>query len=294
MRTYSALAIACVTVSFVDSWAIADVPHLYGTRAGDGTVEVVSQGQVATFAVAPPPSPHYLEGLAVDHSGTLFVSDWGNNSIFKVAADGTATTFATGVFNPHDMAFDSFGNLYVATDDGGGSIVKFDPSGSRSLYRGGLNYPHYVAVDGSNNIYFANEGDTSLHKLSPDGTLSSFGSGLSEPGALVVDSESNLLVGNHGHGNGFITKFSASGTLIGATSGLVGLWPTLAIDPYDNLYFNYGGGVSRLTPDGDLSLVAPTVNYYDMVFVPEVSGTVLSGVPVVMFLLRRRQPRRTA
>lgn len=64
-------------------------------------------------------------GLAINSSGTLFVSNVGDGSISQIATNGTVSTFlAASTFNqPNDLTFDSSGNLFVASF-GNGAISK--------------------------------------------------------------------------------------------------------------------------------------------------------------------------
>jgi DNA-binding beta-propeller fold protein YncE len=43
-------------------------------------------------------------GMAFDSAGNLFVSNMGNNTITKVATDGTSTVFVSGVVIPIGLA----------------------------------------------------------------------------------------------------------------------------------------------------------------------------------------------
>lgn len=98
----------------------------------------VSTGKVSTFAGTgtqgltdgPALSSSFFHPGAIlfDSKGNLFVSELGNNTIRKITADGTVSTYAgTGAagaadgaaasasfHQPNGMAFDSDGNLYVA------------------------------------------------------------------------------------------------------------------------------------------------------------------------------------
>ncbi len=82
-------------------------------------------------------------GLAVDGSGSLYVTDTGNSTIRKISPAGAVTTLAglpgiagltdgtgSGAFfnQPLDVALDSVGNLYVA-DTGNATIRKITPAG---------------------------------------------------------------------------------------------------------------------------------------------------------------------
>lgn len=83
-------------------------------------------------------------GLVVDPTGTLYVADTGNSAIRKVTANGSVTTFAglagvagltngsgtSALFNqPHGLALDGAGNLYVA-DTGNALIRKLATDGT--------------------------------------------------------------------------------------------------------------------------------------------------------------------
>ncbi len=106
------------------------------TFAGNGTAGATDGvGVNATFN-----TPF---GIAIDASGNLFVSEWGNHiirkitpagqtSIFAGAAGTSGTTDATGASarfnNPAGLAIDASGNLYVA-DYGNNKIRRITPAG---------------------------------------------------------------------------------------------------------------------------------------------------------------------
>ncbi|MEV5320112.1 RICIN domain-containing protein [Streptomyces sp. NPDC052687] len=92
------------------------------TAAGTGAAAYVSDGVQATTAPLNCPM-----GMALDSTGTLYISDLGNHRVRKVAADGTITTVVgsgTGKIDsdgpsasphsPHGLAVDCVDNLYVA------------------------------------------------------------------------------------------------------------------------------------------------------------------------------------
>ena len=127
-------------------------------------------------------------GMAFDSAGNLYIADTLNNRIRKVSAatgiittfagnglmgfrgDGAAATSAT-LANPHSIAFDSAGNLYIS-DTLNHRIRKVDMNGHINTIAGSgmvgntgdggpainaaMTDPWGIAVDSSDgNIYFA-------------------------------------------------------------------------------------------------------------------------------------------
>jgi sugar lactone lactonase YvrE len=150
------------------------------TFAGTGTAGFSGNGQAATSAQLSAPS-----AVAVNSSGTLYIADFGNNLIRKVAPNGIISTYAGGgsnatisgsmssvsisLSNPSGIALDVAGNLYIA-DRGNHRVLKVDTAQNVSLFAGsgvpGFNgdgpaaqtqfsSPSGVAVDASGGVYIA-------------------------------------------------------------------------------------------------------------------------------------------
>src|SRR5439155_24317694 len=96
----------------------------------------------------------------------LFASgrDAGGGEIFQFTWDGGQSIFASGLYKPWDMAFDSAGNLFFVDYE----ILGDGPSGEAAIY-----------------------------KITPNGTLTIFASRLSYPSDLVVDKAGNLFVADY-------------------------------------------------------------------------------------------------
>ena len=100
------------------------------------------------------------QGLAFDSAGNLYVGEFFNGDVIKIATNGTASVFATGLSEPAGLAFDAAGNLYVANGNTN-IITKITSAGGTGtvFYKGALlNDPRGLTVDGSGNLYVANEG----------------------------------------------------------------------------------------------------------------------------------------
>lgn len=170
-------------------------------------------------------------GVAVDHDGTLYASDGGdNNRIRKIAPNGAVSTLAGGkegfadgaggaaAFNtPSGVALDSAGNLYVA-DTGNHAIRKVTPQGVVSTLAGDgqagdrdgaaaqarFNGPLGVAVDGHGNVYVADTYNDRIRMISPQGQVTTLAGG-ELPGyrdgagkEALFDTPCAIAVGVHG------------------------------------------------------------------------------------------------
>lgn len=174
-------------------------------------------------------------GVARDRAGNLYVADGGdNNSIRKIAPDGSTTTLAgstegyaeghgtAAAFNtPSGVALDAEGNLYVA-DTGNNAIRKVTPQGQVSTlagdgmagYRDGkgagarFNGPLAVAVAADGAVYVADSYNDRIRRIAPDGTVTTVaGDGVpgmadgpgaqarfDTPGGLAITAGGELLV----------------------------------------------------------------------------------------------------
>ncbi len=108
---------------------VAGTPGVYGTA--DGT------GNTARFR-AP-------DSIAVDGSGTLYVSDWGSFTIRKITSAGVVTTLA-GSPNAQGSA------------DGAGSAARFF-------------YPKGITVDGNGNLFVCDQSNSTIRKITPAGVV---------------------------------------------------------------------------------------------------------------------------
>jgi sugar lactone lactonase YvrE len=202
--------------------AIDSVGNLYVADQASATVRKVSaQGAVTTLAGLPGKTGNVdgsgfaarfqnPTGVAVDSSGTVYVTDGG--AIRKITAAGVVSTLAgaqqalgsvdgTGsaarFSGPQDLAIDLSGNVIVA-DSYGGSIRKVTPAGVVTTFNpscaNSVGFPEGVTVDANGNIYFA--GDGRICRFNPStGASAEFGAGsLNWPRGMAVDASGNIYV----------------------------------------------------------------------------------------------------
>lgn len=135
----------------------------------------------------------------------LFVSgsDARGGEIFKFTWDGGQSIFASGLYKPWDMAFDSAGNLffvdYEILDDGGGglrgdaAIYKITPNRTLTIFASRLSYPSYLAVDRTGNVFVADYDNGIIYKYKPTGSRAIFALGLHHPVGMAFDSSGICL-----------------------------------------------------------------------------------------------------
>lgn len=143
----------------------------------------------------------YPGGLAFDPSGNLLVADTGNNTLRRIAPDGTVTTLAgaAGVpgatdavglaarFNaPIGLAVDASGVAYIG-DSGNHTIRRMAVDGTVTTYAGlpgqpgflngaagaaRFNQPNGVALAPDGTLYIADYGNSCIRAISPSGQVS--------------------------------------------------------------------------------------------------------------------------
>ncbi len=223
------------------------------TLAGNGTASW-KDGSATTAEFYNP------SGVAADANGNVFVADYDNHRIRKVAADGTVSTLAgggngpayldaTGIAArfafPTGVAVDVNGNVYVADRDnhlirkitGAGVVTTLAGKSETPGYSDGsgasarFNAPNGVAVDGNGNVYVAEFSGHRIRKITPDGTVSTV-AGNGTPGFV--------------QGTGTAAQFNKPAGV--------------AVDKEGNLFVADVGNncIRKITPDREVSVFAGT------------------------------------
>ncbi|HSU57002.1 MAG TPA: NHL repeat-containing protein [Candidatus Dormibacteraeota bacterium] len=192
-------------------------------------------------------------------AATLYVSSYGNDSILKFQEDGTSSILQTMRF-PTGVAFDSTGNLYVASQTGN-TIAKFPREGIWSGFAStDLSGPYGLVFDKANNLYAVNGAISTIEKFSPQGTPSAF----VPPGvvggqsAITIDAADNIYI------HAYLFAGSTGGVLRVTPSGEVSVFAQttgggangLAFDSKSNLYVaSFSDNIiEKITPSGTTSI----------------------------------------
>ena len=152
------------------------VTTLAGSDGESGTFDATGSAARFAFGVG------WSQGIAVDGSGNVYVTDWGKHAIRK-SHDGQVTSIGCRMpghttVRPTGMAMDKSGNIFVSTS--GNTIIKITPDGVVTTLAGTWNKPgssdgaggalfsgnaRSLAVDGSGNIYVADTDNCTIRKI---------------------------------------------------------------------------------------------------------------------------------
>ena len=258
-----------VTNSCGTAFTVADVivgsctpGTVISTFAGSHVPGYTGDGGAATAATIGSPF-----GVAADGAGNVYIADYFNNTVRKVSHAGIMTTIAgTGAagYNgdnmpataaqlngPQGIAFDAFGNIYVA-DKFNERIRKIDPSGNITTVAGtglhggtdgngynndgpataaNLDYPASIAIDCGGNMYIADWGSQTVRKIDLSGNI-------------------------HNFAGTFAGGYNGDG--IPATSAQLNSPSCVAADCFGNVFIadSWNNRVRKVTPDGIIATIA--------------------------------------
>ncbi len=169
---------------------------IISTVAGTGTAGFAGDGGAAASAQLNAPF-----GVAVDAAGNLYIAEFSNNRVRKVATKGDISTLA------------------------GNGVSGFSGDGSQAG-SAQLNGPQGVAVDSAGNVYIADTANNRVRKVTPNGVITTVaGTGaagvsgdnrlavnaqVGNPVAVAVDSVGNVYIAD---GSARVRKLFLSGII---------------------------------------------------------------------------------
>jgi sugar lactone lactonase YvrE len=261
MATNAALAPLGVAVDINGNLFIADTGNnrirkvgtngIITTAAGKGLQGYTGDGGAATNAEF-----NYLQDVAVDTVGNLFIADADNNVIRKVGTNGIITTVA--------------GNGYGAGSGNGSGSYSGDGGAATNAE---LNFPSAVAVDIDGNLFIVDEYNKRIRRVGTNGIITTVaGNGqhahngdggaatnaaLDWPVGVAVDGAGNLFISESDYDS--IRKVDTSGVISTiAGSGQLSYPNGVAVDAIDNVFVADSGNsrVCKVNPQGIISTVA--------------------------------------
>lgn len=180
-----------------------------GTPNSGAVYEILADGDYATTKTLGSGFNH-PNGIAVDSSENVFVTDTGNNAVYEILAGSgysTVNSLGSGFKFPTDVAVDGSGNLLVA-DDGDGAIKEIPATSGYSTVNTlvtGLTFPVGVALDTDGNLFIADNGNAVQEILAVNGavpagdpSIYTLGGGLFNlPQGISVGTSGNIFVGDN-------------------------------------------------------------------------------------------------
>ena len=167
-------------------------------------------------------------GMAFDPQGQLYVSSRYDGTVYRVAPNGSMTTYAEGMGVATGIAFDHDGNLYVG--DRSGTIWRIAPD--RQMFVFATLEPsvaaYHLAFAPDGTLYVTGPTTSSfdaVYTVDPHGTVAVFYRGLGRPQGLAFDAQGSLYVAASLAGKRGIVRISKDrqAALVIAGHGLVGL-----------------------------------------------------------------------
>jgi hypothetical protein len=217
----------------------------------------------------------------------LFVESAVNpGSVYEYTPGGVPSTFtSTGLNVPYGMAFNSAGNLFVASclDDAGsgGYITEITPGGAQSTFVSQPD-PKGMAFNSAGNLFVTDYHSGNIYEYTPGGAGSIFGTVGGGSQALAFNSAGDLFVNSgYGVGNESIVEFTPSGTPSTFATGLSYV-TGLAFNSAGDLFeADQGSGtIYEFTPGGMRSTFASLANPSALTFNSEGDLFVSAGTDV--------------
>jgi sugar lactone lactonase YvrE len=162
--------------------------------------------------------------IAFDRQGQMYVSSRFDGAVYRVAPNGTLTTYAEGMGVATGIAFDREQSLYVG--DRNGTIFKIGRDQQVFVFATlELSVSAYHLAFGPHGDLFVTGPNDRVYKIDPSGAVTTFYKGLGRPQGLAFDVDGNLYVAASLSGTRGIVKIAPDGlaNLEVAGQGLVGL-----------------------------------------------------------------------
>ena len=162
--------------------------------------------------------------IAFDRGGQMYASSRYDGAVYRVAPNGSMTTYAEGMGVATGIAFDREQSLYVG--DRNGTIFKISRDQQVFVFATlDVSVSAYHLAFGPKGDLFVTGPNDRVYRIDPSGNVSTFYKGLGRPQGIAFDVDGNLYVAASLAGTRGIVKLTpdAKPSLEIAGQGLVGL-----------------------------------------------------------------------
>jgi VCBS repeat-containing protein len=172
----------------------SDTVDITVTPVNDAPSNVIPTGTTAPPVPNPGGTGNAI-ALDSDANGNVFYVDGSAAMVLKWQPPaGPATTVATGIAGPNDLAVDKSGNVFFAAS-AANTVRKWTaPAGPvTTVISTGLNQPRGIAVDTAGNLYIVDSGTSTIKKwVAPNGPLVTLTATSPLVDAVAVDDKGNV------------------------------------------------------------------------------------------------------
>lgn len=186
-------------------------------------------------------NPGLTRSATLDISGQILTITQAGSTY--VPAQSLTTLVSSGLSNPHGVAVDGAGNVYIA-DSGNNAIRKWVVASNTltTLVSSGLSGPYTVAVDRLGNVYIADSGNNAIKEWSVvSGNVTTLvSSELHSPSGVGVDGTGNVYIAD-GYDDDVYEWMVANSnivTLSSLTPNYLCYPPGIAVDLAGNVFFD--------------------------------------------------------
>ena len=169
-------------------------------------LKVDAGGSVSVFvdSTAFPSVPKFLNDLAFDNKGNLFVSESGafesiDGAIYKITPDGNVSTFvdyktSPEIFSPNGLSFDKNNNLFII-DYATGKLLKiFDNGKELEVIDQSGKHGDGIAFDSQGFLYYSDWDGGKIFRVDHQNQSVVIDSGYTSPADITIDQEKDLLL----------------------------------------------------------------------------------------------------
>ena len=168
--------------------------------------KVDTNGKVSIFVDSTnfPSVPIFLNDLAFDNNGNLFVSESGifdstDGAVYKITPEGNVSTFidyitTPEIHSPNGLLFDKDNNLFIV-DYGTGKLLKISANGKELeiIDHSGRSLDG-LAYDSRGFLYYSDWDGGRIFRVDKQNNSTVIDSGFTSPADITIDQEKDLLL----------------------------------------------------------------------------------------------------